>query len=291
MFTADTAHEDFVMKSKHSGAMIPAVHTVSRFKKETHDTFTVDLVPEKHADFFRFHPGQFNMLYLFGVGEVPISISGDPFHTGAITHTIRAYGSVTTRMMRLKRGDRIGVRGPFGNAWPIETCEGRDMLLVAGGIGVAPLRPVLYHVIANRERYGKVFFLYGERTPADLLYRNQIERWRGRFDLVVDVTVDSARQGWHGNVGVVTTLIPKIRISPENTIAMLCGPEIMMHYTIAEIEKKGIDASRIFISMERNMKCGVGFCGHCQLGPIFICKDGPVFQFSNVRHLFRKREL
>jgi NAD(P)H-flavin reductase len=280
---------DIVMKALIKDQMAPAACVIQRFKKETQDTFTIELSPPDEG--FSFHPGQFNMLYMYGVGEVPISISGDPADTGRIVHTIRAYGAVTSRMMTLKKQDMIGVRGPFGSHWPVEDLVGRDLLLVAGGIGIAPLRPALFHILNNRARYGKVLLLYGERTPGDLIYRNQIERWRGRFDLDLEVTVDSAREGWRGNVGVVTTLMPRIVLDPSNTFAMLCGPEIMMHYTIQELTKKGLKDDQIYISMERNMRCGTGFCGHCQLGPTFVCKDGPVFLFSQVKHLFRKREL
>ncbi|SPD76020.1 Oxidoreductase FAD/NAD(P)-binding domain protein [uncultured Desulfobacterium sp.] len=277
------------MKALIKDIMAPAVCVIQKFRKETQDTFTLELSPPEEG--FSFSPGQFNMLYMYGIGEVPISISGDPADTGRIIHTIRAYGAVTSRMMTLKKQEMIGVRGPFGTHWPIEDLVGRDILLVAGGIGIAPLRPVLFHILSNRTRYGKVLLLYGERTPGDLIFRNQIESWRGRFDLELEVTVDSAREGWRGNVGVVTTLMPRIVLDPSNTAAMLCGPEIMMHYTIQELTKKGLRDDQIYISMERNMRCGIGLCGHCQLGPTFVCKDGPVFLLSKVRHLFRKREL
>ena len=277
------------MKTGLPDAMATTPHLIQRFKKETGDTFTLELEPSNGT--FHFKAGQFNMLYMYGIGEVPISISGDPFHKMRIVHTIRAYGAVTSRMRTLKKGEMVGVRGPFGKHWPIEDFTGHDIVLVAGGIGIAPIRPVLYHILADRDKYGKVILLYGERTPGDMIYRNQIEQWRGRFDLDIDVTVDSAREGWRGNVGVVTTLIPKIQLDPVNTIAMLCGPEIMMHYTISTLKEKGLKDDRIYISMERNMKCGIGFCGHCQLGPGFVCKDGPVFPFSEMKHLFRKREM
>jgi NAD(P)H-flavin reductase len=271
--------------------MVTSPYVIQRYTKETHDTFTLEILPSDGDEGFGFKPGQFNMLYMYGVGEVPISISGDPDDQSKVVHTIRAYGAVTGRMMTLKKGDMIGVRGPFGKPWPIEDLGGRDILLVAGGIGIAPLRPILYHILANREKYGKVVLLYGERTPGDLIYRSQIERWRGRFDLDVDVTVDTARAGWRGHVGVVTTLIPRTQFDPPNTFAMLCGPEIMLRYTILELSKKDLRDDQIYISMERNMKCGIGFCGHCQLGPTFVCKDGPVFLFSEARHLFMKREV
>ena len=279
------------MKAAIQDPMVTQPCLIQRYKKETHDTVSLELVPSDADGRFRFKAGQFNMLYMFGVGEVPISLSGDPTDEKRIVHTIRSYGAVTSRMMKLRKGDTIGVRGPFGNQWPIDRLSGRDILLIAGGIGVAPLRPVLYHILSSRGKYGKVILLYGERTPGDLIYRSLIEQWRGRFDLEIDVTVDSAREGWRGNVGVVTTLIPKVQIDPGNTVAMLCGPEIMMDYTIQALRQKGLDDNQIYVSTERNMKCGVGVCGHCQLGPTFVCKDGPVFLFSEIRHLFKKREM
>jgi NAD(P)H-flavin reductase len=266
-------------------------HVIQRVKKETRDTFTLELTPSPNGSGFFFKPGQFNMLYMAGVGEVPISISGDPREPEKIIHTIRAYGAVTNRMRSLKSGDGLGVRGPFGRPWPIDHLIGHDILLIAGGIGVAPLRPVLYHILANRGKYGRVILLYGERSPGDLIYRRQIEQWRGRLDLGVEVTVDSARENWHGHVGVVTTLIPGLQFDSLNTFALLCGPEIMMHYTIKALEDRGLTEARIYVSMERHMKCGYGICGRCQLGPVFVCRDGPVFPFSQVKDLFRRREM
>lgn len=279
------------MEAAVKDPMEPSPYMIQQFRKETHDTFTLELAPIDGKEGYSFNPGQFNMLYTYGTGEVPISISGDPKDPSKIVHTIRAYGAVTSQMRTLKKGNIIGVRGPFGNGWPIKELAGRDILLVAGGIGVAPLRPVLYHILSNREQYNKVVLLYGERTPGDLLYRKQLEEWRGRFDLEIDVTVDSAREGWRGNVGFVTSLIPKIDLDAVRAFAMICGPEVMMHYTIQELKAKGLDEPQIYVSMERNMKCGVGFCGHCQVGPFFVCKDGPVFPYTEVKPLFRKREM
>jgi len=191
----------------------------------------------------------------------------------------------------MKRGSVIGVRGPFGNGWPVEEAKGRDVLVVAGGIGLAPLRPVLYQLIARRGEYGRVVVLYGTRTPSDILFQRELEQWRARFDLEVGVTVDRALMDWRGNVGVVTTLIPKAPFDPRNTIAMVCGPEVMMRFTVWELQKLGLTLDRIFISMERNMKCAIGFCGHCQFGPYFVCKDGPIFRYDRVKGLLEVREI
>jgi NAD(P)H-flavin reductase len=273
-----------------SHPLIPRWYRIRRRIRETPDTFSLELETLEADTAAAFAPGQFNMIYMLATGEVPISISGDPRDRHLLVHTIRAYGSVTSRMHTLRKGDRIGVRGPFGRSWPMDDLEGRDIVLCAGGIGMAPLRPVLYAILAQREAFGKVTLLYGERTPADLIYRREMERWRGRFDLEILVTVDSARQGWRGNVGVVTTLMSHLRIDPARTCALLCGPEIMMRYAIDALTAKGVDEGRIFISMERNMKCGLGLCGHCQVGPLFICKDGPVFRYSAVKDLFHRQE-
>jgi NAD(P)H-flavin reductase len=278
--TADTAHP-----------MTPEPWRIERFRRETHDTFTAELSPANGRREFPFEPGQFNMLYAFGVGEVPISISGDPARTERIVHTTRAVGAVTQAMARLRRGDVLGLRGPFGNRWPVDDFEGSDVVLVAGGIGLAPLRPALYRVLARRAEYGRVVLLYGTRTPADILYLKETEQWRGRFDLDVKVTVDRGVDGWRGDVGVVTRLISRAAFDPASAVALVCGPEIMMRFSVAELGQRGIPAGRLFVSMERNMKCALGLCGHCQFGPDFICKDGPVFPFSRVEPLLRIREV
>ncbi len=271
--------------------MLPQPYHVQRVRREIPDTFTLELGPANGSGIPPFATGQFNMLYVFGVGEVPISISGNPAQPTPLVHTTRAVGTVTKAMRELKPDDVIGVRGPFGSHWPIEHAQGKDVVIVAGGIGLAPLRSAMYHIIAQREKYGKVALLYGARTPADILYRRELEHWRGRFDLEVYVTVDQATGTWRGSVGVVTKLIPRASFDRENTMALVCGPEVMMRFTLAELEKRGIASEHIYISMERNMKCAVGFCGHCQFGPHFVCKDGPVFQYSRVHSLFTKREI
>jgi len=271
--------------------MLPHPHRVKGVRRETDDTFTLELEPLNGAGTRLYTPGQFNMLYVFGVGEVPVSISGDPTQAGLLVHTTRAVGTVTKAMVKLKRGDVLGVRGPFGSHWPVEESAGSDVVIVAGGIGLAPLRPVLFSVLANREAYGKVVLLYGTRTPADILFRRDLEAWRARFDLDVFVTVDRAMGGWRGNVGVVTTLIHRAPFDPLNSVAMVCGPEVMMRFTVKELNKRGIDFDSIHVSMERNMKCAIGFCGHCQYGPTFICKDGPVFRYDRIKPYFEGREI
>jgi NAD(P)H-flavin reductase len=271
--------------------MLPRPYGIQRVRRETWDTFTITLTPIGGGDSFSFAPGQFTMLYVFGVGEVPISISGDPALLQTLVHTIRAVGTVTRALSQLKRGDVVGVRGPFGSYWPVEEARGNDVVIVAGGIGLAPLRPVLFHLLAHRNSYGRIILLYGARTPQDLLYASELEHWRGRFDLEVEVTVDHAMDAWRGHVGVVTTFIAKAPFDPFSTVAMICGPEVMMRFTVLELQKRGVQAENIFVSMERNMKCAIGFCGHCQFGPTFICKDGPVFRYDRIQPWFGKREI
>jgi NAD(P)H-flavin reductase len=274
-----------------SDPMVPEIFRVEKFRKETHDTYTLELKPASGTGEHRFKAGQFNMLYKFGVGESAISISGDPTSPNPLIHTIRAVGIVTKAMSKLKAGDTIGVRGPFGSCWPVQEAVGKDVLIIAGGIGLAPLRPVISQVLADRRKYGKVYLFYGTRTPEDLLYRAELEKWRARFDMEVLVTVDRASSDWHGNVGVVTTLLKKVAIDPDDTVAMICGPEIMMRFVAMDLIKKDVGLDRIYVSMERNMKCGVGLCGHCQYGPTFICKDGPVYTYDQVIELLARREI
>ena len=271
--------------------MVPAPYRIQAFRQETSDTFTIELASLNGSGGFSFSPGQFNMIYVYGVGEVPISISGNPTKPGTIVHTTRAVGTVTKVMRQLKPGAVLGVRGPYGTPWPVEHAEGSDVIIVAGGIGLAPLRPALYHVLSRRERYGKVVLLYGARTPEDILFRRELEQWRSRFDLDVFVSVDRAQRSWRGNVGVVTTLIPKAPFDPLSAVAMVVGPEVMMRFTILELQKRGIRNDEIFVSMERNMKCAIGLCGHCQFGPMFVCRDGPVFSYSRIKDLISKREV
>ncbi len=279
------------MTDKMMDPMQSTPFRIERVKQETHDTFTLQLESPDAATKFPFEPGQFNMLYVYGVGEVPISISGDPNVPLELVHTTREVGPVTHAMRQLKRGDLIGVRGPYGTHWPITEAEGKDVVIVTGGIGLAPLRPSLYELIAHRDNYGKVVLLYGARTPDEILYYKELQQWRANFDLDVYVTVDRAIGQWRGNVGVVTTLIPKAPFDPSRTIAFICGPEIMMRFTILEFKRRGVPEQNIFISMERNMKCGIGFCGHCQFGSAFVCKDGPVFRYEQVKDVFDKWEI
>ena len=252
-------------------------------EKETHDTFTLTVASADAEALPPFEPGQFSMLYVFGVGELPISISGDPGDPERQVYTIRSVGQATHALVSRRPGDMIGVRGPFGVPWPVKAARGKDVLIVAGGIGLAPLRPVIYHVLRNRDDYVRLLVLYGARSPRDLLYRKQLAEWGRAPDTQVLVTVDYGGLSWRGHVGVVTTLFRQLRLHPAETVAFICGPEVMMRYVVRQLEARGLAPEDIYLSMERNMKCGVGFCGHCQLGPYFVCKDGPVFSYRQMQ--------
>jgi NAD(P)H-flavin reductase len=268
--------------------MAPLPFRVTRRRRELRDTWTLELEPVS-GDRIAPGPGQFTMLYSFGVGEVPISVSGGA--GGPLVHTVRAVGAVTEAICAARPGAVLGVRGPFGNTWPVESAAGSDIVIVAGGIGLAPLRPALRAVLDRRGAYGEVALLYGSRTPSDLLYRTELQRLRGRFDLQVDVTVDTADRGWQGKVGVVPKLVDTARFDPASTVAFVCGPEIMMRFTARALLERGVPADRIHLSMERNMRCGLGHCGHCQLGSTLICRDGPVYRYDEIEPLMAVREL
>jgi NAD(P)H-flavin reductase len=270
--------------------MVPRRYRVTRVERETADTRTLHLAPvdEPAAGFAA---GQFNMLYVFGVGEVPMSITGNPARPDVLVHTTRGVGAVSRALCGLKRGAMVGIRGPFGRGWPLAAAAGKDLLLVAGGVGLAPLRPAVYHVLADRARYGRVFLLYGARTPDLWLYRRELSRWQAGGGVHVELTADRAPAGWTGRIGVVSTLLRRIPLDPSRTTALVCGPEVMMRFTAKALEAAGIGRGAIHLSMERNMKCAVGFCGHCQLGPYFICREGPVFPADRLLPLIGAREL
>ncbi len=271
--------------------MVPVPFQLRRRVRETADTVTLEMAPQEPRQRIDFSPGQFNMLYAFGVGEVPISISGDPARPETLMHTIRAVGAVSTALLRLKKGAMVGVRGAFGTGWPVNEANGKDVVLIGGGIGLAPLRPVIYHLLSNRKAFDKVTLLWGARTPRDIIFRRHLERWRCRKDFQVDVTVDAAGGDWQEHVGVVTRLIPRLTGDPTQTIAMICGPEAMMRFTVWELLQWGLTPDRIFLSLERNMKCGTGVCGHCQFGPVFVCTEGPVVTYARIKSWFQRREV
>ncbi|WP_082091972.1 FAD/NAD(P)-binding protein [Demequina pelophila] len=266
--------------------MVPRRYVITRVRQDTRDTFTLLLDPADGAPPLEFAAGQFTMLHAFGVGEVPISISGAP-----LEHTIRNVGAVTRALVEAAPGTEIGVRGPFGTTWAVDDARGHDVVFVTGGIGLAPLRPAILDVLAERDAYGKVLLLYGSRTPDDILYGDQMRRWADLNGVNVQMTVDNAPYGYKGRVGFVTELIAKAGFDPRNAWAFVCGPEVMMRSAAQSLVARGVPKARVRLSMERSMKCGIGLCGHCQLRELFICVDGPVLPWERLEPLMSVREL
>jgi NAD(P)H-flavin reductase len=270
--------------------MVPRDFTVTRRRQDTADTATVWLEPADGTP-FSFEPGQFTMLQAFGVGEVPISISGDPAETEVLQHTVRDVGAVSRALAVARVGTRLGVRGPFGTGWDVGSAHGRDLVVVAGGIGLAPLRPALLEISAHRDDFGAVSLLYGARTPADMLFTGELLSWATERRINVQVTVDRADDTWHGRVGLVTALLERAEFDPARSTALLCGPEVMMRHTAAALLDCGLSPADLRLSMERSMKCGIGLCGHCQLRELFICLDGPVLGYDVLIPLLARAEL
>ena len=270
-------------------SMIPEPFEVLSTRQDTRDTWTLSL---KSCDGrpVPFEPGQFMMISAGGAGEVPISISGDPDEPELLVHTVRAVGLATEALCSAKPGRILAVRGPFGRSWPVAELEGQDVVVAAGGIGLAPLRPAIVALLARREHYGRLVLLYGGRAPDQLLYGEELEAWAARR-MEVHITVDSAGPEWLGHVGVVTRLIARAKVDGPATAALTCGPEVMMRFTVAGLRDTGVDPEQIYVSMERNMQCGIGHCGHCQFGPSLVCRDGPVYRWSEVEPWIGIREL
>jgi NAD(P)H-flavin reductase len=249
------------------------------------DTYRLQFVDEQVRRSYRFSAGQFNMVYLFGVGEVAISIVSDPDRPDSLDHTIRAVGRVTRAIAGLKIGDVLGIRGPFGQGWPLADIRGKDIVVVTGGLGCAPVVGAIEYIFRRRSDFGAVRILHGVKTPHDLLYHERFETWRQHPDTKVYLTSDRADKNWQYHVGVVTGLFHEVRIDPARTAVLMCGPEIMMRLGAPILIDRGIPATSIYVSLERHMECGIGLCGHCQMGPYFLCKDGPVMRYDRVARL------
>jgi NAD(P)H-flavin reductase len=269
--------------------MVPAPFEVLAKRRDTADVWTLELAACS-GEPLNFSPGQFTMISADGAGEVPISISGDPDQPEQLVHTVRAVGLATEAICAAEPGRVLSVRGPFGRPWPVEQVEGADVVIVAGGIGLPPLRPAILGMLSRRARYGRLVLLYGGRAPDQLLFSDELSSWVER-GLEVLVTVDSAGPEWLGRVGVVTRLVARAELDPGRTVAMSCGPEVMIRFVIATLHDAGVGAERIYASMERNMQCGIGHCGHCQLGPTLVCRDGPVYRWDEVEPWVAIREL
>ncbi len=317
-------------------ALQPREALIEAVRWENADTFTLDLSLKNGHDRRRysFLPGQFNMLNLMGYEEAPISLASAVNGTGTFQHTVKAVGRFTEALGRLKAGDSVGLRGPYGVPWPVEELKGKNLLAIAGGIGLAPLRSLLQHIFGHRDQYGKVTILYGAKKPGDVIYADELDVWRSRPDTTLGITVDRLDQpaptpssprgpnpaasevmpasgsssnvaltgpafrspaplgavppAWPHHVGVVPTLFQKVPVSAEDTLALICGPEVMLKFVLIDLFKRGFAPDHIYVSMERRMRCGVAQCGHCMFGPRFVCRDGPVFRFDNIQHLFGK---
>lgn len=266
---------------------------IQRVTQETPGVATYDMAFDDAsvAESFQFLPGQFNMVYLPGVGEVAISISGDPGQRGVVPHTIREAGNVTKTLARLPLNASVALRGPFGSSWPVESCVGKDVVIVAGGIGLAPLRPAILHLLKHRSELDELTLIVGARDSSLLLYPEQYDDWRAK-GMNVLVTVDRADDSWHGCIGMVTAVLDRLWLrDASKTVVMTCGPEVMMWYTVQTAIRRGIPSAQCFLSLERNMNCAIGLCGHCQFGPEFLCKDGPVFCFDRVASRMKVEDL
>jgi NAD(P)H-flavin reductase len=267
----------------------PAVITSRTQESPTIFTLQITLEDEASQAAFRFSPGQFNMLYLPGVGEVPISIMSDPDDAHLIGHTIRSVGRVSHGLANLGVGERIGLRGPYGNGWPIQTMEGKDIIVITGGLGCAPVVAIIHYILRRRSNFGHLTIIQGVTKAEDLIWREQYASWRSMPDTKVLVAADQGGPLWPWHVGRVTDLFDQIPLRANRTVVLMCGPEGMMRISARMLMEKGLPESSIFLSMERNMQCAVGHCGHCQFGVAFVCKDGPVFNWSQVKELIEHR--
>lgn len=276
--------------NRTTAAMVPAPWLVRASWDEVAGTRSLDIAPGA-GSIDGFSAGQFNMLYVPGVGEIPVSVSARAEDGVGLVHTVRAVGAVSSALCNLKAGEWIGVRGPLGRGWPVELARGSDAVVVAGGLGLAPTRPVIKELVADSERTSKTIVFYGARTPSDILFREDLFQWAVSGDAEVRTTVDRGETGWNGNVGVVTSILGRAEFDAQTAVAFVCGPEVMMRFTVHELLERGMSPDRVFVSLERNMHCGVGLCGHCQFGPKFICTDGPVFAYSEVSDLLNVRQL
>ena len=245
----------------------------------------IDAEQQKH---YHFEPGQFNMVYLYGVGEVAISIVSDPEDEQLYDHTIRVVGRVTRGLAQVQQGQRVGIRGPFGRGWPLQQAEGHDVLIVTGGLGCAPVVSVINYIISRRDRFGRLTIMQGVKHSDDLLWRQRYELWSQMSDTHVVIAADQGGRQWPWHIGPVIGMFDELNLQPGRTIVMMCGPEGMMHAAIKRLHEMGVPEDMLFISMERNMHCAVGHCGHCQYGGHFVCKDGPVFSFNEIKAIFGK---
>lgn len=254
-------------------------------------TLRLQLATQEKQQQYIFAPGQFNMVYLYGVGEIPISIVSDPYDETVLDHTIRAVGRVTRGLSNLQVGDSVGIRGPFGRGWPLELASGKDVLIVTGGLGCAPVVSVINYILRRREQYGRMTIVQGVKHADDLIWRERYEQWMALKDVDVHMAADVGSKAWPWHVGRVTQLCDRIDLDAQNTIVMMCGPEPMILASMDCLFSHGVQESAVWLSMERNMHCGVAQCGHCQLGDKFLCRQGPVFNYPEVKNLLSVKNL
>ncbi|MDH3710425.1 MAG: FAD/NAD(P)-binding protein [Cyclobacteriaceae bacterium] len=287
----ESDHAEVNRQSLQRDIWLPLLYTVKEKKTENRGIVTLTLAPSAEEAIEPMEPGQFNMLYAFGIGEIPISISSLWNLQSTLVHTIQDVGAVSKAFCDLSTGDQVGVRGPYGTRWPLNKAKNKDVIILAGGVGMVPLRPLIERILNDRSRYGKLNVLFGARSPENIIFHQDIISWQADPTLNFQITVDHAYSNWRGHVGVVTYLIEEANFDPENTIAFICGPEIMMRYAVHACLDANVPTDHIFLSIERNMKCATGFCGHCQYGPFFVCKDGAVFSYPQVKIYLNIAEL
>jgi len=266
---------------------LPEIACLEKVRDETPDTktFTLRFRDRQDGNHFHFLPGQFLELSVFGRGEAPFCIASSPTRPGVFETTVRRTGQLTDELHRLGNGDEVGIRGPFGNGFDVPAARGKNMLFVAGGIGLPPLRSLIWNVLDERDKFGNVTILYGARTPTDLVYKHELQEWGKRSDVELHVTVDVAQPGWTGNVGVVPVLFEKVTLHPESTLAYVCGPPIMIRFVVRDLLTRGFKEEAVISTLERMMQCGIGKCNHCAIGHRYVCRDGPVFNYRQIREL------
>ncbi len=271
-------------KEINSSVYLPEIAEVVSTKQLTGMEKYIEL-KLKGMESFNFNPGQFVLISIFGIGEAPISISSSPLNTDMIGICVRNAGDVTAAINKLEKGSYLGIRGPLGNGFPVDEMKGKDLLFIAGGLGLAPLRSLINYVLEKRDDFAKITILYGAKSPSDILFADELDLWKARKDIELGITVDKPNDDWRGKSGVITKLIPPLNIEPSNTYALVVGPPIMYKYVLLELQTKQIPEDRILMSLERRMKCGIGKCGHCQINGVYVCLDGPEFSYNKLKSL------
>jgi sulfhydrogenase subunit gamma (sulfur reductase) len=271
-------------KERNNSIYLPEIAEVVSTQQLTDMEKYIELKLKEPGD-FDFNPGQFIQISIFGIGEAPISISSSPFNKNTIGICVRKAGDVTSAIHKLEKGSYLGIRGPLGNGFPVEEMKGKDLLFIAGGLGLAPLRSLINYVLEKRDDFAKITILYGAKSPGEMLFTEELELWKTREDIELEITVDKPDDDWSGKSGVITRLIPPLKMEPSNTYALVVGPPVMYKYVLLELQAKQIPEDHIIMSLERRMKCGIGKCGHCQINGVYVCLDGPEFSYHTLKFL------